>query len=96
MSGGTVAGGIYIIIFVIVAHFDPIGMGIEMVAGCNGKREKYSLGLSMGLCDRVNCDRSNVEIHEDIEEFQNIAGTRLDKNIVGVDAMTPKSMWEQF
>jgi hypothetical protein len=41
VSRGTVAGGIYIIVFVIVAHFDPIGMGIEMVASCNGKR-KYS------------------------------------------------------
>lgn len=39
VCGGAVAGGIYVIVLVVVAHFDPIGMGIEMVASCNGVGE---------------------------------------------------------
>lgn len=37
VCGGVVAGGIYVVVLVVVAHFDPIGMGIEMGTSCNSE-----------------------------------------------------------
>lgn len=66
VGGGVATGGIYVVVFEIVAHFDPIGIGIGMRTSRN---RKMSID-SMGLGEPTVIKREDVEIHLDIVNWK--------------------------